>query len=133
MRYSVIEWGLANALGQSVTFEFNRCGLRGLSQEQAALAGQVLNDLVAAGALHGGTAERSCLRFTHSGAQAKVKILEVMARESLVECVFHSPEHSSWQLTEQAVMDLRLCVTVQGPQLVFGGRTDFPPSLFDFL
>jgi len=31
MRHSVLEWGLANASGQGVTFEFNHCGLRGLS------------------------------------------------------------------------------------------------------
>jgi hypothetical protein len=116
---SVIEWSMAN--GSDITFELNRSSLRGLSQEQTSLARQVLNDLVAAGALPGGV-ERSCLRFMHSSAQ-QVKILEVMAREGLVECVFHSPEHSSWQLTKHAVMELKLFVTVQQPNCVFSGRT----------
>lgn len=121
MRYSVSEWSLAKNSG--VSFEFNRCGLQGFSKEQVALAGQVLNDLVAAGALPGGTAERCCLRLTHSSAQAQVEILEAMAKENLAECVFHSSEHSSWQLTKQAVVALKLTVTAQQPRLLFSGRT----------
>eukprot|EP00972_Heterocapsa_arctica_P046615 6879212-Heterocapsa_arctica.AAC.1 len=81
---SVIEWRMAN--GSEITFELNHCSLQGLSQEQTSLAGQVLNDLVAAGALPGGADEPNCLRFMHSTTQAQVKILEVMASENLVDC-----------------------------------------------